>query len=198
MEAERDLTQLIVHVDMDAFYANVELLDDPSLAGKPFAVSIISPSASTVSLVESGWPRRGLHCLLRSAEAWRTLWDGRYELYQSFGFPYRASFVGFIAKKLCPDLVVVPSHFPRYIEMSKQIMAIFRQYDPNMCAAGCDEGYLKYVLLYHASPFISHAQFQYHAVLRRALDNCGRVCARDARTRTQRNSPYCQRWHSPK
>ena len=38
MEAQRDLTQIIVHVDMDAFYASVELLDDPSLADKPFAV----------------------------------------------------------------------------------------------------------------------------------------------------------------
>ncbi|RXW21284.1 hypothetical protein EST38_g4573 [Candolleomyces aberdarensis] len=38
MEAERDLTQLIVHVDMDAFYANVELLHNPGLKGKPFGV----------------------------------------------------------------------------------------------------------------------------------------------------------------
>ena len=40
MEAQRDLTQIIVHVDMDAFYASVELLDDPTLIDKPFAVSI--------------------------------------------------------------------------------------------------------------------------------------------------------------
>ena len=38
MEANRDLTQVIVHVDMDAFYASVELLDNPDLAGKVFAV----------------------------------------------------------------------------------------------------------------------------------------------------------------
>ncbi|KLO14290.1 DNA/RNA polymerase [Schizopora paradoxa] len=38
MEAKRDLTQSIVHVDMDAFYANVEMLYNPDLAGKPFAV----------------------------------------------------------------------------------------------------------------------------------------------------------------
>lgn len=87
MEAERDLTQLIVHVDMDAFYANVELLDDPSLAGKPFAVSIISLSSSTVSLVESGWPRRGLHRVLRSPQAWCTLRDGRYGAHQTFELP---------------------------------------------------------------------------------------------------------------
>ena len=38
LEAHRDLSQHIVHVDMDAFYASVELLRDSSLAGKPFAV----------------------------------------------------------------------------------------------------------------------------------------------------------------
>lgn len=38
MEAQRDLSQIIVHVDMDAFYASVELLDDPSLGDKTFAV----------------------------------------------------------------------------------------------------------------------------------------------------------------
>jgi len=38
IERERDLMQFIVHFDMDAFYANVELLDDRSLAGKPFGV----------------------------------------------------------------------------------------------------------------------------------------------------------------
>lgn len=41
MEASRDLTQIIVHVDMDVFYANVELLDKPDLAGKIFAVCAI-------------------------------------------------------------------------------------------------------------------------------------------------------------
>lgn len=39
MEAVRDLTQIVVHVDMDAFYASVELLDNQTLEGKPFAVS---------------------------------------------------------------------------------------------------------------------------------------------------------------
>jgi len=50
---------------------------------------------------------------------------------------------GFIAKKLCPDLIFVPIHPPRYSEMSGKVMNIFRRYDPNMCPAGTDEGYLK-------------------------------------------------------
>lgn len=57
--------------------------------------------------------------------------------YRLFVYP------AFIAKKLCPDLILVENHFQRYMEMSKKVMDIFRQYDPDMCAAGCDEGYLK-------------------------------------------------------
>lgn len=51
--------------------------------------------------------------------------------------------LAFIAKKLCPDLILVENHFHRYMELSKKVMNIFRRYDPSMCAAGCDEGYLK-------------------------------------------------------
>ena len=40
IESQRDLSQFIVHVDMDAFYANVELLHDPDLKGKPFGVRL--------------------------------------------------------------------------------------------------------------------------------------------------------------
>ena len=50
---------------------------------------------------------------------------------------------GFVAKRLCPDLILLPINFARYSEMSKKVMDIFRQYDPNMLVAGCDEGYLK-------------------------------------------------------
>ncbi|KAJ3507630.1 hypothetical protein NLJ89_g6194 [Agrocybe chaxingu] len=99
LEVQRDLTQIIVHVDMDAFYANVELLDNPKLHGKPFAVG--KGVLSTAS--------------------------------------YEARF---IAKKLCPDLIFLPNRFSRYLEMSKKIMDIFHRYDPDMCPAGCDEGYL--------------------------------------------------------
>jgi DNA polymerase kappa len=52
---------------------------------------------------------------------------------------------GYIARKLCPDLIFVKLNMSRYAEVSKQIMAIFRQYDPNMLAASVDEAYLKQV-----------------------------------------------------
>ncbi|KDQ57446.1 hypothetical protein JAAARDRAFT_129936 [Jaapia argillacea MUCL 33604] len=111
LESTRDLTQIIVHVDMDAFYANVEMLDNPDLAGKPFGVGSLGGVLTTAS-------------------------------YEARKFGVRSGMPGFIAKKLCPELIFVKMHFSRYSEMSDQVMSIFRQYDPNMLAAGCDEGYL--------------------------------------------------------
>ncbi|KAI0744213.1 DNA/RNA polymerase [Daedaleopsis nitida] len=109
LEAQRDLSQIIVHVDMDAFYASVELLDNPELASKPFGVG------------------RGV---LTTAS------------YEARRFGVRSGMPTFIARKLCPELVIISSHFHRYSEMSDKVMTIFRRYDPNMAAAGCDEGYL--------------------------------------------------------
>ncbi|KAI0690534.1 hypothetical protein BC835DRAFT_1307867 [Cytidiella melzeri] len=99
----------IVHVDMDAFYASVELLDDPSLQGKPFAVG-----HGVVSTASYEARKRGV----------------------------RSGMAEFIAKKLCPELIVVSTHFPRYMDLSKSVMNIFRRYDPSMQPGGCDEGYL--------------------------------------------------------
>ena len=46
---------------------------------------------------------------------------------------------------------MVNHHFDHYMEISGKIMKIFREYDPNMFAAGCDEGYLKCVTPLHSS-----------------------------------------------
>jgi DNA polymerase kappa len=46
---ERDLSQMIVHVDLDSFFAAVEVLDNPDLAGKAFGVGSISGVLSTAS-----------------------------------------------------------------------------------------------------------------------------------------------------
>ncbi|KAI0369692.1 DNA/RNA polymerase [Pilatotrama ljubarskyi] len=109
LEARRDLSQVIVHVDMDAFFASVEVLDNPALASKPFAVG--TGVVSTAS-------------------------------YEARKFGVRSGMATFVAKKLCPDLIVISSHYDRYSETSNTVMSIFRRYDPTMCAAGCDEGYL--------------------------------------------------------
>ncbi|KAH8119544.1 DNA/RNA polymerase [Phellopilus nigrolimitatus] len=109
VEAERDLTQFIVHIDMDAFYANVELLTNPDLEGKPFGVG--KGVLSTAS-------------------------------YEARKYGVRSGMAGFVAKRLCPDLIFVPVNFQKISEQSAKVMAIFKQYDPNMIVAGCDEAYL--------------------------------------------------------
>jgi hypothetical protein len=44
--------------------------------------------------------------------------------------------IAFIAKKLCPQLIIVQTHFPRYIEISRQVMEILSRYDPEMSRMG--------------------------------------------------------------
>ncbi|KAG1812401.1 uncharacterized protein BJ212DRAFT_1448109 [Suillus subaureus] len=107
LESQRDLSQTVVHVDMDAFYCSVELLDDPSLQGKPVGGGVVSTAS-----------------------------------YEARKFGVRSGMATFVAKKLCPDLILLRSNFERYSEMSDKIMVIFERYDPTMLAAGCDEGYL--------------------------------------------------------
>lgn len=49
---------------------------------------------------------------------------------------------GFIGKKLCPDLTIVPLNFEKYTSVSKQVKNILAEYDPNFCPMSLDEAYL--------------------------------------------------------
>ncbi|KAJ8099193.1 hypothetical protein POJ06DRAFT_256289 [Lipomyces tetrasporus] len=108
-EVTRDLTQIIVHVDCDAFYASVEELDHPELKSKPFAVG------------------KGVLCTCN---------------YEARKFGVRSAMAEFVAKKICPELVVLRLNFPKYIEKSNAIRKILSEYDPNHCAMTLDEAYL--------------------------------------------------------
>lgn len=110
LEQTRDLSRTFVHIDMDAFYAAVEILDNPELRDKPMAVG------SNAMLSTSNYPAR------------------RYGV--------RAAMPGFIAKKLCPELVILPAHFDKYKEYSRQVQEILAEYDPNFAMASLDEAYL--------------------------------------------------------
>ena len=57
-------------------------------------------------------------------------------------FGVRSAIPGFIAKKLCPDLVIVPCDMHKYIRESNIVRSIFQYYDPNMFMGGLDEAYL--------------------------------------------------------
>ncbi len=103
----------IIHVDMDAFYASVEQMDNPDLRGKPLAVG--------------GGGKRGVV----SAAS-----------YEARKFGVRSAMPGFTARKLCPDLLFVRPRFDRYQEISKQIRKIFFDYTDLVEPLSLDEAYL--------------------------------------------------------
>lgn len=110
LEASRDLSKVWLHIDMDAFYAAVETLENPSLQGKPMAVGGLS--------------------MISTAN------------YEARKFGVRAAMPGFIACKLCPDLIFVPTNFEKYTFHSELTRKVFRRYDPDFMAASLDEAYL--------------------------------------------------------
>ncbi|XP_069483567.1 DNA polymerase kappa isoform X2 [Ambystoma mexicanum] len=110
LEQSRDLERMIVHIDMDAFYAAVEMRDNPELLDKPMAVGSMSMLSTSNYLA-----RR---------------------------FGVRAAMPGFIAKKLCPNLTIVPPNFDKYRDVSKQVREVLAKYDPHFLPMSLDEAYL--------------------------------------------------------
>ncbi|XP_077988408.1 DNA polymerase kappa-like [Glandiceps talaboti] len=110
LKNQRDFSRTIVHIDMDMFYAAVEMRDNPSLKDKPMAVG------GTGMLSTSNYKARR--------------------------FGVRAAMPGFIGKKLCPDLIIVPPSFDKYRAVSKEVREIFSEYDPNFVPMSLDEAYL--------------------------------------------------------
>jgi DNA polymerase-4 len=103
----------IIHIDMDAFYASVEQLDNPELRGKPLAVG--------------GSETRGVV----SAAS-----------YEARKFGVRSAMSGVQAKRNCPNLIFVRPRFERYNEISKKIRAIFHEYTDLVEPLSLDEAYL--------------------------------------------------------
>lgn len=103
----------IIHIDMDAFYASVEQLDNPELRGKPLAVG--------------GSDHRGVV----SAAS-----------YEARKFGVRSALSGTLAKKYCPELIFVRPRFDRYKEISNKIRNIFHDYTDLVEPLSLDEAYL--------------------------------------------------------
>lgn len=103
----------IIHVDMDAFYASVEQLDNPELKGKPLAVG--------------GSEKRGVV----SAAS-----------YEARKFGVYSAMSGFLAKRNCPDLIFVKPRYSRYAEISQNIRKIFFEYTDLVEPLSLDEAYL--------------------------------------------------------
>ena len=103
----------IIHVDMDAFYASVEQMDNPLLRGKPIAVG--------------GSENRGV---VAAAS------------YEARKFGVRSAISGVMAKKNCPELIFVRPRFDRYKEISTKIHKIFHDYTDLVEPLSLDEAYL--------------------------------------------------------
>ncbi|MBW1989234.1 MAG: DNA polymerase IV [Deltaproteobacteria bacterium] len=110
---ETQRPRAIVHVDMDAFFAAVEVLDDPSLAGLP--------------LVVGGGEARGVVC---SAS------------YEARAFGVKSAQPVATARRLCPGAVFLPVRHRRYAEVSRQVFAILAEFSPLVEPVSVDEAFL--------------------------------------------------------
>lgn len=107
----------IIHIDMDAFYASVEQLDNPELRGKPVAVG--------------GNRERGV---VAAAS------------YEARKFGVRSAMSSKIAARKCPELLFVRPRFERYKEISTAIHEIFQRYTDNIEPLSLDEAFLDVTL----------------------------------------------------
>lgn len=108
-ESERS----ILHVDLDAFYAAVEQMDNPQLRGKPVLVGGTGPRAvvSTAS-------------------------------YEARPFGCRSAMPMMQARRLCPQAIVVRPRFQRYRELSDRMFSILEDYTPTIQPISIDEAFL--------------------------------------------------------
>ncbi len=106
-------TLTIAHIDCDAFYAAVEMRDDPTLRGKPLIV---------------GHP--GGRGVVTTA------------CYIARKYGPRSAMPMFKALELCPDAVVIPPNMAKYKEVSRQIRALFLSATPVIEPVSLDEAYL--------------------------------------------------------
>jgi DNA polymerase-4 len=104
---------VIVHADLDAFYAAVEQLDDPTLRGRPV---LVGPNSYRGVVLTASYEARpyGVGSAMPMAEA----------------------------RRRCPHALIVPPRFERYEEVSRQVMDVFGDFSPAVEPLSLDEAFL--------------------------------------------------------
>ena len=106
--------QIIIHVDMDAFYASVEVRDDPSLAGKPLIIGSLPTERGVVATCSYEARKYGVHSAMNIKDAYR----------------------------LCPHGIYMHPNFDKYRQVSEQLRGIWNDYAVRMETVALDEAYL--------------------------------------------------------
>ncbi|KGQ70199.1 DNA polymerase IV [Chelonobacter oris] len=104
----------IIHIDMDCFYAAVEMRENPTLCGKPVAVGGAAARRGVLSTCNYEARKFGLHSAMPTA----------------------------LALKKCPNLILLPGNMVLYKQVSEQIQRIFRRYTDLIEPLSLDEAYL--------------------------------------------------------
>ena len=112
-----DLSRKIIHIDMDAFFASVEIRDNPKLKGKPVIIGNDPRKTGGRGVVSTcSYEARsfGIHSAMSSKEAYER----------------------------CPQAVFIPGNYEKYTAVSQQIRAIFKRYTDKIEPMSIDEAYL--------------------------------------------------------